>query len=75
MSTDISSPDSSAETYQEGAAPVQAFSSPAIPVEAEAVLEPRRGRPVSRWIDPGHEGNLVREAQSGQGNGAADPPS
>lgn len=74
MSTEINSPDSSAETYQEGAAPVQAFSSPAIPVEAQAVLEPRRGRPARRWIEPGHEGTPVRDAQSGQGNGEADPP-
>jgi hypothetical protein len=34
------------ETHQEGVAPVQAFTSPAIPVTGEAALRPRLGRPA-----------------------------
>ncbi len=41
---DPKTPESPAETYQEGTTPVQIFTCRAIPVD-EAALEPRRGRP------------------------------
>ena len=40
-------PEASAETFQEGVVPVQAFTSPAIPVLPGTPLEPRRGRPAT----------------------------
>lgn len=45
-------PDDSGETYQEGVSPVQSFTTTAIPVGPHTVLEPRRGRPARKRVEP-----------------------
>ena len=46
MSKIITDLDTTAETSQEGTAPMQSFRSPAIPVLPDAVVAPRLGRPA-----------------------------
>jgi hypothetical protein len=38
-------PDASEETFQEGATPVQAFSTPVVPADPEKEIRLRQGRP------------------------------
>lgn len=45
MGANRSDQEISADTFQEGVAPVQAFTSPAAPVFADTALEARHGRP------------------------------
>jgi hypothetical protein len=59
MNPSIPEPDSSAETYQVGTTPVQAFTSPAIPVPPGAVVSPRLGRPSRIRVEPRQEGPEV----------------
>ncbi|SRR5579884_2818028 len=44
-----------AELLQEGYSPVQAFTSPAIPVQPDTPLEPRRGRPPRPSLETSKE--------------------
>ena len=60
MSKIITDLDTSAETSQEGAAPVQSFSSQAIPVLPGAAVAPRLGRQARTRVEPRQEEkNLV----------------
>jgi hypothetical protein len=57
----------SADTFQEGSAPVQSFVSPAVPVLPGAALEPRRGRPArngQETVRTGKEGVCVQPIQA-----------
>ena len=49
-------PKSSTQTYQAGTTPVQAFTSPAIPVLPGAILSPRLGRPSRIRVEAQQEG-------------------
>ena len=55
MNPNIPEPDPSAETYQANTTPVQAFTSPAIPVLPGMVLSPRLGRPSRIRVEPQQE--------------------
>ena len=66
MSAAIPDPDSSAETYQAGTTPVQAFTSPAIPVLTGMVLSPRLGRPSRIRVEPQQEAPELDDARPGQ---------
>ncbi len=57
MNTTNSIPETPAETFQESTAPVQVFSSPAVPVLPNSLLEPRLGRPDRIRTEPWQEGN------------------
>jgi hypothetical protein len=57
----------SAEAYQEGVTPVQAFTSRAIPASAGVPLEQRRGRPPRAPAE-------VREDADGHGIPPTEPP-
>ena len=48
--------ETSAETYQDGVTPVQAFTSLAIPVPPGATLAPRLGRPIRSGSPAGPNG-------------------
>ena len=52
MNTNIPDPGSSDERYQAGTTPVQALTSPAIPVLPGMVLSPRLGRPIRNRVEP-----------------------
>ena len=66
MDPNIPEPDSSAETYQANTTPVQAFTSPAIPVLPGAVLGPRLGRPSRIRVEPQQDTPEVDGDRPGQ---------
>lgn len=66
MSKIITDLDTSAETSQEGTAPMQSFRSPAIPVLPDAVVAPRLGRPARIRVKPRQEGKIVAGAWPSQ---------
>jgi [acyl-carrier-protein] S-malonyltransferase len=54
--------ENTSDTYQEGTTPVQAFSTPVIPVSADMSLQPRHGRPLR--AHPAPENQQTVEAVS-----------
>ncbi len=65
MNTDNMKPDreTPAETFQEGVTPVQAFTSPALPVLPGTPLQVRLGRPIRKQTNPTPKVEKVPDVQ------------